>query len=173
VTDIGDCLFGSSDLILAQNSFLACAYFATLGFGTPGAVAAQLASPDRRVIGIIGDGGFQMTAMELSTAVRYGLDPIIIILNNHGYGTERPLLEGTYNDILNWNYAEIPKVLGGGIGFRTETEEEFEHALSAALAERGALAIIEVELGKVDFSPALMRFAKLLGKFAGTTDVVS
>ncbi|WP_068467338.1 alpha-keto acid decarboxylase family protein [Candidatus Protochlamydia phocaeensis] len=164
VSDVGDCLFGSADLVLSHDSFLACPYFASLGFGTPGAVGAQIAEPNRRVVGIIGDGGFQMTAMELSAAIRYGLDPVMIILNNHGYGTERPLLEGSYNDILNWNYTEIPRVLGGGIGIKVETEQELDKALRRAFAERGTLYLIEIELGKLDFSPGLHRLGELLGK---------
>lgn len=163
VTDVGDCLFASADLVLSQNSFIACAYFASLGFGTPGAIGAQIALPKRRVVAIVGDGGFQMTAMELSAAVRYHLDPIIIVLNNHGYGTERPLLEGTYNDIVDWNYTEIPRVLGGGVGIKATTEEEFDYALTSSLAQRGTFALIEVELGKLDFSPALGRLGELLG----------
>jgi indolepyruvate decarboxylase len=162
VTDVGDCLFAGADLKLAYNSFLACPYFASLGFGTPGAVGAQFAEPNRRVIAIVGDGGFQITAMELSAAVRYQLDPIVIILNNHGYGTERLLLEGRYNDVLNWNYTEIPKVLGGGIGIKAETEEALNNALDQALQKRGDLYIIEVELGKLDFSPGLSRLGEFL-----------
>lgn len=164
VADFGDCLFGSIDLILEQNSFMASAYFGTLGFGTPGAIGAQIAAPNRRVIGIVGDGAFQMTCMELSTAVRYHLDPVIIVLNNQGYGTERPLIEGKYNDIVNWNYFEIPRVLGGGIGVRTKTEEEFSQALTKALSQRGTFHLIEVELGKTDYSPAMRRFLDLAAK---------
>lgn len=162
VTDVGDCLFAATDLVLEQNSFVASAYFATLGFGTPGAISVQLAAPERRVIGIVGDGAFQMTATELSTAVRYHLDPIIIVLNNHGYGTERPLLEGSFNDIQNWNYSKLPELLGGGTGVRVTTEGEFEQALTTALKQRGNFTLIEVELGKYDFSPAMQRFVKLV-----------
>lgn len=164
VADFGDSLFGSTDLILEKNSFLSSAYFGTLGFGTPGAVGAQFAAPERRVIGVVGDGAFQMTCMELSTAVRYHLDPVIIVLNNHGYGTERPLIEGKYNDIQNWNYYEIPRVIGGGIGLIAKTEEEFDKALTMALAKRGTFYLIEVELGKTDYSPAMQRFLELAAK---------
>lgn len=164
VADVGDCLFASADLTLPQNSFLACAYFASLGFGTPGAIGAQIAEPTKRVIGIVGDGGFQMTAMELTTALRYQLDPIMIVLNNHGYGTERMLLEGSYNDIVNWNYTEIPRVLGGGIGIKVKTEEALDKALRQALEQRGAFYIIEVELDKMDFSPGLTRLGQFLGR---------
>lgn len=162
--DIGDSLFGSADLILDQDSYLACAYFGSLGFATPGCIGAQIAEPQKRVIAIVGDGAFQMTSMELSTAVRYHIDPIVIVLNNHGYGTERPLLEGTYNDIQNWNYTDIPKVLEGGIGIKAKTEEEFDRALKEALSKRGSFYLIEVELEKTDFSPAMIRFTSLASK---------
>lgn len=162
VTDIGDSLFGSEDIAVEQNAFIACAYFATLGFSIPASIAIQLVNPKKRVIAIVGDGAFQMTSTELSTAVRYHIDPIVIVLNNHGYGTERPLLEGDFNDIVNWKYSELPKLLGGGKGVRVTTEGEFEKALSAAIENRGEFQLIEVELGKTDFSPAMQRFGKLV-----------
>lgn len=162
LADIGDCLFGSADLILEQNSFLANAHFGSLGFATPGCIGAQIAEPKRRVITLVGDGAFQMTSMELSTAVRYHLDPIIIVFNNHGYGTERPLLEGKYNDIQDWNYADIPRVLRGGVGIKAKTEEEFDKALKEALSQRGTFYLIEVELEKTDFSPGMRRFGKVM-----------
>lgn len=166
ITDIGDSFFGAADLILEQNSFLACAYFGSLGFAAPGAIGAQLAAPDRRVIALIGDGAFQMTGMELSTAVRYKQDPIVFVLNNHGYGTERLIIEGEYNDIQEWNYSALPQVIGGGIGIRVQTEEDLEKALTQALSNRGSCYIIEVLLGKLDFSPAMQRFSKQLGAHA-------
>lgn len=165
VTDVGDCLFGSADLVLDYNSFLACAYFASLGFGVPGAIGAQIAVPSRRVVAIIGDGAFQMTGTELSAAVRYHLDPIIIVMNNHGYGTERPLLEGSYNDIQDWHYAELPRLLGGGTGVRVNTEDGLHQALTKAFATRGTFSLIEVELGKLDFSLGLRRLGELADKF--------
>lgn len=161
IADVGDSLFGSIDLILDENSFLASAHFGSLGFATPGAVGAQIAKPGHRVIAIVGDGAFQMTCMELSTAVRYHVDPIVILLNNHGYGTERPLLEGEYNDIQDWNYSSLPIVLKGGVGIKVATETEFENAFKLALNKRGEFHLIEVELGKTDFSPALQRFGEL------------
>lgn len=164
VADIGDCLFGSSELILEKHAFLSCAYFASLGFGLSGAIASQLASPRKRSIAIVGDGAFQMSAMELSTAVRCQIDPIVIIMNNHGYGTERPIIEGEYNNVVNWNYSEIPKVLGSGKGVRVETEAELDRALKEAVSTRGSIFIIEIELDKTDFSPPLTRFGRLLNK---------
>jgi len=164
VSDVGDSLFASSDLVLAQNSFLSNPYFTSIGTGIPTAIGAQFADPSRRVVAIVGDGGFQMSAMELSTAVRYHLDPIVIVLNNHGYGTERVLLEGDFNDIVNWNYTQIPLVLGGGVGIKVATEEAFQQALEKAFSQRNTFYIIEVDLDKTDFSPSLTRLGETLGK---------
>lgn len=164
VSDVGDSLFASADLALAANSFISNSYFASIGTGTPTAIGAEYGDPTRRIIAIVGDGGFQMSAMELSTAVRYHLDPIFIVLNNHGYGTERVLLEGSFNDLVNWNYTQIPQVLGGGIGIKADSEETFQEALKKALTHRGTFYLIEVELDKTDFSPSLQRLGKFLSK---------
>ncbi len=164
VSDVGDALFGSTELVLFENSFLSNSYYASIGIGIPTAIGAQFAQPSKRVVALIGDGGFQMSATELSTAIRYNLDPIVIVLNNHGYGTERVLLEGTFNDLVNWNYTKLPQLLGGGIGIRVETEEALSDALDKAFSSRGTFFLIEVELDKMDFSPSLVRLGKSLGK---------
>jgi indolepyruvate decarboxylase len=164
VSDFGDSLFGGAELIVEQNSFFSNAYFATLGFGVPGAIGAQIACPDKRVICLVGDGAFQMTGMELTTALRYHADPIVILINNHGYATERPLLDGEFNNIWNWNYSMIPQVLRGGVGYLVKTEEEFEKALKNSISKRGEFCLIEVEIGKTDYSPALQRFCNLVNQ---------
>jgi len=164
VSDFGDCLFSSCNFTLEEDSFFSSAYFSTLGFGIPAAVGAALAQPKKRVLALVGDGAFQMTCSELSTAVRYRLDPIIIVFNNRGYATERPIIEGEFNDIVNWNYSKLPELLGGGVGLKTATEEAFEAALQNALETRGEPTVIEVELEKRDFSPELKKFLKLFSK---------
>lgn len=161
VTDIGDCLFGCADFILNKGCFVACTYFATLGFGVPAAIATQLACPNQRVIGIVGDGAFQMTCTEIATAIRYNINPIIIVLNNHGYGTERPLIEGNYNDVHDWNYIALCDLFRGGIGIEVKTEEEFERSFLRALNDKENLYLIEIELDKMDFSPGLKKFLNL------------
>jgi indolepyruvate decarboxylase len=74
-----------------------------------------------------------MTGMEISIIARFGLNPIIIVLNNKGYGTERPMLDGPFNDILPWNYSQVPRVLNYGKGFVIETEDQLEESLSHAI----------------------------------------
>ena len=161
IPDVGDCLWGSADLRLPEHTeFISQAYYTSMGFAIPAAVGAQLGKPGSRPLVIVGDGAFQMTGTELSTTIRYGLNPIILVLNNHGYGTMRPLVEGPFNDIINWRYTHLPEMLGAGRAFAVRTEGEFDSAMKAALAETQHFVMIEAELEKSDMSPALIRLAE-------------
>ncbi len=131
-----------------------------MGFAIPAAVGAQLGKPGSRPLVIVGDGAFQMTGTELSTTIRYGLNPIILVLNNHGYGTICPLAEGPFNDIVNWRYTHLPEMLGAGCAFAVQTEGEFDAAMKVALEETQHFVLIEAELDKSDMSPALTRLAE-------------
>ena len=161
IADVGDSLFGAAELCIYQHTnFISPAYYTTMGFAVPASVGAQLGMPDTRCLVIVGDGAFQMTGTELSTVARYGLNPIVLVLNNHGYGTERHLLDGPFNDIGCWNYSAIPTLFGTGRGFHVRTEGEFDAAIKEALAETQHFTLIEAELEKLDASPALARLAE-------------
>src|SRR5262249_48176878 len=89
IADIGDSLFGAADLAMHRHpAFPSPAYYPSMGFGAPAAVGASMANPHSRILVVVGDGAFQMTGMELSTIARLGLNPIVVVLNNHGYTTE-------------------------------------------------------------------------------------
>ncbi len=111
---------------------------------------------------IVGDGAFQMTGMELSTIARQGLNPIVVVLNNHGYTTERFILEGSFNDIHDWKFHKIPEVLGAGIGIEVRTEGELDAAIERALANTASFSLLNVHLDPMDRSPALERLASRL-----------
>jgi indolepyruvate decarboxylase len=165
IADVGDSLFGAVELRMSQHTnFISPAYYTSMGFAVPASVGAQLSMPNTRPLVIVGDGAFQMTGTELSTTVRYGLNPIILLLNNHGYGTERHLLEGTFNDIGCWNYSSIPALFSTGRGFHVRTEGEFDAAIKAALTETQHFTLIEAELEKLDTSPALARLAERMSE---------
>ena len=165
IADPGDALFGAIDLTIhSRTEFIACAYYASLGFAVPAAIALELAQPNWRPLVLVGDGAFQMTGMELTTAARYGLTPIVVVLDNFGYGTERPMLDGAFNDVHPWAVTEIPRVIGHGVSYRVETEGAFVKALHAALADTENLAIIHVILAQHDISPALERLTSNLRK---------
>jgi len=165
IADIGDALFAASDLVIRQRTeFLSPAYYTSMGFAVPAALGASVARPQLRVVAIVGDGAFQMTGMELSTIVRHGFDAIVIVLDNKGYGTERFLHPGDFNDIQPWNYAKLPAVFGGGTGYEVRTEGEFEQALTSALADKSGMSLIQVHLDENDVSNALARLAEKLSK---------
>jgi len=165
IADIGDALFGAADLLIRHHTeFLSPAYYTSMGFAVPAAIGAQMANPGLRPLVLLGDGAFQMTGIELSTAVRFALDPIVVVLNNRGYGTERQMQEGPYNDILNWNYHRIPELLGAGRGFLVETEEHLEQALISAKCHTESFCILDVQMDPMDRSPALERLTERLSK---------
>ena len=165
VADVGDSLFAAADLsIYRHTEFLSPAYYTSMGFATPAAIGVQVANRDLRPLVLVGDGAFQMTCLELSTAVRHGFNPIVIVLNNKGYTTERFLQEGPFNDILNWEYHRMPDLLGGGWGFEVRTEGDLDKALNAALANKDDFSIINVHLQPDDISPALERLAQRMSK---------
>ena len=135
-----------------------------MGFAVPASIGAQVAAPHLRPIVLVGDGAFQMTCMELSTAVRREFNPIVIVLNNKGYTTERFIQDGPFNDILNWSYHRMPDLLGGGWGFEVHTEGDLDQSLKAALAHQDAFSILNVHLDPFDVSPALKRLGERLSK---------
>lgn len=167
ITDPGDAMFGAADLSVHQGSeFLGSAFYATLGWAVPAAIGVQTASRDIRPIVLVGDGAFQMTGMELSTAVRRGLNPIVVLFNNKGYLTERFILEGKFNDIQDWAFHKLPEVLKGGKGYEIHNEGELEAAFSDALACKDQFCLLHVHLSADDYSPALRRLAEALAKEA-------
>ncbi|MDQ3839313.1 MAG: thiamine pyrophosphate-binding protein [Thermoproteota archaeon] len=166
IADVGDSLFGALDLTIHdQTEFLSPAYYLSMGFAVPAAIGAQLANPRLRPIVIVGDGAFQMTGMEISTIGRFSLNPIIIVLNNRGYGTERPMLDGPFNDILPWDYSQIPRIISRGKGFVIETEDQLEESLSSVNnIYSDECCVLDVRLDMHDGSPALQRLTEVLGK---------
>jgi indolepyruvate decarboxylase len=165
IADVGNALFGASDLFIRQRTeFLGPAYYASMGFAVPAALGAQMARPDLRPLVIVGDGAFQMTGIELSTIARFGLNPVVIVLNNAGYGTERHIHDGPFNDVLVWNYHRLPELLGVGRAFLVETEKQLDEALDAAAKHTATYCLLDVRLDPLDKSAALGRLAERLAK---------
>ena len=121
-----------------------------MGYGVPAAIAAKSAFPNRTVVCFAGDGDFQMTCQELSTAAQIGIFPIILILNNSTYGTIRVHQEKNYpgrvscTDIVNPNFTALAESFGF-LGLRVGTTDEFYVAFESALnSERGAVLDLNV-----------------------------
>ncbi len=163
IADIGDALFGSADMVMTRRTeFISPAYYTSMGFGVPAALGAGIANRQSRPLVIVGDGAFQMTGMELSTIVRHRLNPIVVVMNNKGYTTERFLLEGSFNDIHNWAYHKLPEVLGAGLGIEIHTRSELDSGLERAIANDSSFTLLNVHLDPMDRSPALDRLAHKL-----------
>jgi indolepyruvate decarboxylase len=165
VADVGDALFGAADLFIREHTeFISPAYYTSMGFAVPASVGAQLANPKLRPLVLVGDGAFQMTGMELATVARYRLNPVVVLLNNRGYGTERQMQDGPYNDLWPWQYHRLPEILGAGRGFVVETEEELDRALAEARRWTESFCLLEVRLALRDRSPALDRLAARMAR---------
>jgi TPP-dependent 2-oxoacid decarboxylase len=91
VAESGDSLFGGIDIKVGNDGlYLAQGFYASMGFAVPGALGAQIGTGLRPLI-LTGDGGFQMTGVEIAHAPRYRLNPIVVLLNNGGWGIFRPV----------------------------------------------------------------------------------
>jgi indolepyruvate decarboxylase len=133
----------------------------SIGWGTPAALGAALAAPQKRTILITGEGAHQMTVQEIGQFCRYGLKPIIFVLNNQGYLIERLLCKeplADYNDLAPWNYSRLPAALGCGDWFcaRVATNGELDRAMEQA-ASCGTGAYIEVMTDMMAASPMAQR----------------
>ncbi len=164
VCDVGDAMIGAIGLRTSDTQdFLADAYYLSMGFAIPAAIGAMAGRPTNRVYAVVGDGAFQMTGMELSTCAKFGLHPIVMVLNNDGYGTQRKILDGPFNEIHQWRYTKITEVLGYGTSVRVETIGELESALAEA-AKHEQLTLIEVILPREDCSRPLRRMVTALAR---------
>jgi indolepyruvate decarboxylase len=165
VCDTGDALIGAIGLRTSKrNNFLADAYYLSMGFAMPAAIGAMAADPTGRTIAIIGDGAFQMTGIELSTAAKEGMKPIVCIINNDGYGTQRHIIDGKFNNIHPWKYTKICDLLGYGKGVRVTTKGALEQALKDAFANKNEMVLIEAVVPRDNCSRPLKRMAEQMAK---------
>ena len=134
------------------NTLLLDNALATMGAGLPVAIAAKMVYPDRKVVAVCGDGGFMMNSQEIETAVRLGLDLVVIILNDNGYGMikwkQTAMGFPTYGlDYGNPDFVSYAKAYGAN-GVQITEAQQFRTELQNRLALPG-VHIIEVP---VDYS---------------------
>jgi indolepyruvate decarboxylase len=152
--DVGDGWFIA--LELRTEVFLAAGYYASMGFAVPGALGAGIADRSRRPFAIVGDGAFQMTGNELATMVDQGLQPIVLLLNNHGYGMLEAIDGPSAHYVRRpWDYQAMARALGA-TPERATTAAELHAALRRANAGTGAW-LIEAVTARDDLSPVMTR----------------
>jgi acetolactate synthase-1/2/3 large subunit len=122
----------------------------SMGYGFPAAVSASIAHPEKTVVCLAGDGCFQMTLNEMSTATQHGSKPIVVVMNNGRYGTIRMHQEKTYpgrvsgTECASPDFAALARAYGGH-GETVRDGAEFADAFARAQTS-GVLAVIECVL---------------------------
>jgi len=139
-----------------------------MGYGVPAAVAAALRFPERQVLAVTGDGDFLMNGQELATAVQFGCDLIVVVIDNSSYGTIRMHQEREFpgrvsaTDLSNPDFAALGRAYGGWSA-RAETTAEFAAALAKA-RERKGLRLIHLVTGIERLNAAGTTVASLRGQ---------
>lgn len=133
----------------AGRGFVPDRGFASIGYGLPGAIGARLAAPGRPVVGLTGDGGFNMVLGELETARRMGLGLGIVVVNNAASGYVKALQHlmygaGSYQsaDLAETDYAAVARAMGC-VGLRVEEPAEIAPALARAVAATDRPVVVD------------------------------
>jgi acetolactate synthase-1/2/3 large subunit len=128
-----------------------------MGYGVPAGLAAAALHPDRPVVTMAGDGCFMMSGNELATAVQFGLNVTVIVVNNGMLGTIRMHQERTFpghviaTGLRNPDFTAYAESFGA-LGLLVERTEEFPAALDRALAHKGP-ALIELRTDPEQLTP--------------------
>lgn len=162
-------VFATADFVLPDNvQVISQMFYGSIGYALPSTLGVSLAVKDsgsnRRVILIEGDGSAQMTIQELTSYVRYNIEPLMILLNNEGYTVERAILgeKRSYNDIApNWNWTQLFKVFGDVNNKSESVQVSTNGELQKGLIKGDKLKLVEVLLDRMDVP---WRFEYICGK---------
>jgi len=165
LADTGDATFASLALHLKEaNDYINSGNWASLGFALPAAVGAWGARPDQRPLVLVGDGALLMSAIELATLARYCIPALVVVMDNAGYGTERPMLDGPFNDVAPVDHRGLALAMGFQAARRVEKEGELWEALLSFLQVTEGPTLISAALDPLDASDALRNLTAALGK---------
>ena len=159
VAEAGDMLFAGIDVRVAgKASYFAQGFYASMGFGVPGSLGIELGLGKRPIL-LCGDGAFQMTGPEIAHARQLGLRPIVLLINNGGWGIFRPVVKRqSILEIPPWPYAELARAWGGQ-GEQVTSGPELLAALGRA-EQAKTFALIEVMIGRTDLSPLSRKYIR-------------
>jgi indolepyruvate decarboxylase len=164
IAETGVSLFSAAEMLMPEGAiFIGQTFYGSIGYTVGATLGAAMAAPDRPVVLFVGDGAFQVTCQDLSTMIRYGLKPVICLINNDGYTIERVIVDGPYNDIQPWRYHKLVEVFGAGMGLDVHNEGELEDALDKATRADG-LVFIEIHTGRLDCPETLRSAGRSMAK---------
>ncbi|KAF3137917.1 Pyruvate decarboxylase 1 [Orbilia oligospora] len=177
VTETGTANFGIIETRFPKGvTAISQVLWGSIGYSVGACQGAALAVKEsqshfpRRVILFVGDGSFQLTGNEVSTMIRQGLKPIIVIINNEGYTIER-MIHGEnaeYNDIQPWKYTKFLKAFGAKEGeyanYVVRTREEVDNLFKKGneFSKANRIQLVELFMPKLDAPRAL----KITGKMS-------
>ncbi len=167
IAETGDSWFNGMALKLPGGAcFEIEMQWGSIGWSVPATFGYAMGAPSRRVIALIGDGSFQLTAQEVAQMIRQKLPVIIFLINNHGYTIEVEIHDGPYNNIKNWDYAGLIEAFnaedGRGRGLRATNGAELTEAIKAALANRDGPMLIECVIDRDDCTSDLISWGRLV-----------
>ena len=167
IAETGDSWFNGMALKLPGGArFEIEMQWGSIGWSVPATFGYAMGAPSRRVIALIGDGSFQLTAQEVAQMIRQKLPVIIFLINNHGYTIEVEIHDGPYNNIKNWDYAGLIAAFnaedGRGRGLRATNGAELAEAIKAALANRDGPTLIECVIDRDDCTSDLISWGRLV-----------
>lgn len=150
-----------------DQRFTLSSALASMAFGLPGAIGAQLAYPERQVIALVGDGGFSMLMADFLTAVKYDLPVKIVVFNNHKLGLIQMEQEASgypefQTQLHNPDFAQFA-VLCGGEGRKVTGPDELTSALEQSFKAEGP-AVVDVEVNPEELTmPPKVRVNEAIG----------
>ncbi|KAI9259768.1 pyruvate decarboxylase PdcB [Helicostylum pulchrum] len=174
VTETGSSGFAAPNALHAKdNTYISQVLWGSIGYSVPAAVGAAMAARHRQVYLFVGDGSFQVTVQEVSVFIRHGLTPVIFLLNNDGYLTEK-LINGpysSYNNFQMWEYSKALTFFGAhletnqntkiGLEVQVKTREAFESAMETVMGEPGKIHFLEVVMPQFDAPRELEMLAEI------------
>ncbi|CAL8464627.1 g4162 [Coccomyxa elongata] len=173
MADTGDCIFWTQKLKLPYGAgYEAQMQYGSIGWSVGAALGYSVAARqmDKRLILFVGDGCFQVTAQDVSTMIRVGVNPVIFLLNNATYVIEEEIHPGPYNKLTNWDYTALITAMKDGSSnlytAKVKTEEDLKSTLAAVGGEhKDKLCFVEVKLHPEDCSRELLEWGARISMY--------
>jgi pyruvate decarboxylase len=177
LVETGDAWFNGMYMRLPKGArFEIEMQWGAIGWSVPASFGYAMGMEDeRRIISIIGDGSFQLTAQEVANMIRYKTNNVIFLVNNRGYVIESEIHEGPYNYFKNWDYAGLVPIFnaedGKGLGLKATTAGELAIAIKKAREHRGGPILIECQIAHDDCTPQLLKWGNKVAAANGRPPV--